>query len=181
MSHISNESPLSEELRVWISDRSDHQVALESKLKIWLKIDLQRPLVVKSTWNFFDLKFFAHAKHLRPNQKYQNDREMILHQIKHKLEFLAKLTKKVSNLPVQLNCRNWMWNILLNIHFSELNQPKTLAQKLLDFQFDTKNVGPLLIFTQLWIQTNWVRKITNIKFTLLFFVRFICTYFEFWI
>ena len=48
--------------------------------------------------------FSAHANHLRPNQKYQNGREMILHQIKHKLEFLAKLTKKVSKLPIPTIC-----------------------------------------------------------------------------
>ena len=41
MSHISNESSLSEELAVRVSDRFDHQVALESKLKI-LKIGQNR-------------------------------------------------------------------------------------------------------------------------------------------
>ena len=46
--------------------------------------------------------FSAHAKHLRPNQRYQNDREIILHQIRHKLEFLAKLTKNVPKLPMSL-------------------------------------------------------------------------------
>ena len=53
MSHISNESPLSGDPPVKISDRYDHQVALESNLKIWLKNALQRLLVVESIWNFF--------------------------------------------------------------------------------------------------------------------------------